>query len=260
MTTETELQDLINETQAALNLEVPGDIEDLESSSEPKELTDTELQARAQGWKPGGVKSADEFLRAGPLYEEIEKRGKRIDNLEKKLEALLDYQKKQEDHKRKQLEDQLHQDKIAAIENGDVKRVQEVEKQMAAIPQVPNIAPEAQEFMNKYENLLKDSEIAEFVRSRDESLGKLGLPASQHMERLERELKLLYPNKFEGSSPKVSAVETNTSAVPTGAARRSFGFSDLSKEQKMIARTMNDSGVMTIDEYIKDLIKLGDLK
>lgn len=260
-----DLEKLIEETQAALAVE---NQEAVEAEVEDTGPSDIELQAMAQGWKPGGVKSADEFLRAGPLYEEIERRGKRIDGLEKKLEALISFQLKQEELKKKAEQDQLLEDKIQAIQNGDVAGVQAVEKKIEASNK-KETPPEALDFVERHKSWWEDGSNAEnvemknFALSRDDTLSSRGLNPTDHFKQIEKELEQLYPHRFQKANVeerKVSSVETNNLAVPTAGIKKNYGLSDLNKEQKAIARVVVDSGIMSLSDYIKDLVKLGELK
>ena len=53
-------------------------------------LTEFEQEQHAKGWNPGGPKSAEEWARSEPLYEEIKRRGKENKQLQRTLESLKD--------------------------------------------------------------------------------------------------------------------------------------------------------------------------
>ncbi len=57
----------------------------------PKEPNSIEEEAQAKGWKEDGEKSAEEFLRAEPLYDELKERGKKLNKQEKEILELKDY-------------------------------------------------------------------------------------------------------------------------------------------------------------------------
>jgi hypothetical protein len=60
-----------------------------------KILTDFEKEQQAKGWNPEGEKSAEEWLRAQPLYDEIKKRGKEIKQLQRTVDNMKSVMEKQ---------------------------------------------------------------------------------------------------------------------------------------------------------------------
>lgn len=231
---------------------------EVEQEKEP-DVDPIEAQALAQGWKAGGVKSAAEFLRAGPLYEEIERRGRKIDNLEKKLDALLEYQRKQEDIVRANVLRDLENNRLNAISRGDVRSVQEIEQKIVEhSPQQVELhnTPQAQDFIAKYKaDIFSSKDRQEYVDRRYDELKKYNLSADEHFKQLEAD----YKNQFY-KQPEAASFQTVESDSGQKQEKKSFGVSNLNREQKEILKMLETTGIMTKDEYIKSLIAQGELK
>ena len=61
------------------------------------------------------------------------------------------------------------------------------------------------------------------------------------------------------SAPTISSVESDSSPITTKS-KKTFTFSDLNKDQQKIARDFERMGVLTREQYIAELVKLGELK
>src|SRR3990167_2130140 len=229
-----------------------------------------EQEAMAKGWKAGGEKSAEEFLRAEPLYEEIKSRGKEIKELKRTLDELKSHLEKKEQLGYQKALEELHQERTHAIELGDVSAVNSLDKkiseQQEKLPKSieSDIPTEAKQFMDKYKSFLETNvEARIFVLERDEQLGRFGLTPAEHMALLEKEMKqkfnedsLFAPQK---SAPTSSAVESDSAPITTKS-KKTFTFSDLNKDQQKIARDFERMGVLTREQYIAELVKLGEIK
>ncbi len=252
-----EIQKLEDDINAALEQE------NVSPEAEEREPDDIELQAMAQGWKPSGVKSAAEFLRAAPLYTELEKRGRRIDSLEKKLDAILEYNKKQEDLRRAQELDYLNNERINAIQQGSVERVQKVEKQIADYVVTPEPvatdlqgSPEALAFIDKYrEEILSSEETRTIIDTQFDNLLKYNLPPKEHFAKLEE----ILLNSKEKKSPAM-AVETSQPVGQPTRQKKSYTRNDLNKDQREVLKMIVGNNIMSEKDYINSLVAQGDLK
>ena len=97
--------------------------------------TDIEAQAREMGWNPEGPKSAEEFVQAAPLYDEIHKLRKTTKEQQKALKDIKDMMEKQREAGYQQALEDLEAEKLAAVELGDVESYQKTEQQIQEIKQ-----------------------------------------------------------------------------------------------------------------------------
>jgi uncharacterized phage infection (PIP) family protein YhgE len=269
---EQEVQETLRQQGLLDEEETKESVENLESSDEEEiQLSEVEQEAVSKGWQPNGPKSAEEFLRAGPLYDEIKARGKEIKELKSTLDELKKHMDKQQQLGYEQAINELKQKRVDAIEMGDVNEVDDIDRQISEYNQQVNTStanpasPEAEAFLEKHKDWINDTsqeamDMKNYAHIRDQELMKYNLSPARHLERLENDLKQMFPNRFKDErSAKPVSVESD--AAPTvSASRRKHTFSDLNAEQKKAARHFEQSGIMSINEYIKDLEKLGELK
>ena len=256
----------------ATEVDVP-EVKEAEVKSEP-EHTEAEVEAMDKGWKPDGPKSAEEFLRAEPLYAEIKQRGKELKNLRSQVEELM---KHVGGLKKAGYQDKI--DVIAAEREDAVVRsdmetlnyldeeLHKVKTEMGQEPVQPDMHPAAVDFVNKYSDILQDYSlesqgIKEFIDTRDKQLASHNLDPSVHIQTLEKDMMAKFPEKFQKESvekaPAISAVESDTRPVTTKR-KAKYTFSDLSSDQKNIYKYMERKGVMEGKEYIKQLVDTGEL-
>ena len=255
--------------------------EDTSTETEETVLVDktstSEQEAIAKGWKPDGPKSADEFLRAEPLYEELKQRGKELKTLRSQVETLTKhvgglkkagYQEKidviqaeRESAVARSDQDSLNylDDELQKVQIEMVQEVQEVQE--------PQAHPAALEFLDKYKDVLQDYSleaqgIKEFIDERDKQLATHNLDPVIHMKTLEKDMKSQFPDRFrteQQTEAPIMAVESDSRPV-TSRRKSKYAFSDLSADQKNIYKYMERKGVMTGPEYIKQLAEIGELK
>jgi len=247
--------------------------EEVVAENATSEFTEVENQAIELGWKPDGPKSAEEFIRAQPLYDELKKRGKEIKKLNSRLEELTNHVSGLKKAGYKEKLDLLSAEREDAVARSDLDTLNYLDDELynlkSEMSQVeeehPEAPPEAMEFIHKYENVFKDysleaEEVKNFVAERDVQLASHNLEPDIHIKTLEKDMKAKFPKFFEvkGKEPTVSAVESDSRPVTTKR-RAKFTFSDLTHHQKEICKGFERKGIMSTDEYIKQLVEIGEL-
>lgn len=239
---------------------------------ESKEYTEFEKEQMSKGWNPDGVKSAEEYARTEPLYDELKNRGKQIKQMQKTLDEVKDHIKKQEQVAFDKALAHLRQERLEAIARGDIQAVMDIEKHQHNMQQVTEtsaVIPEADAFTEKYEHIFKSSdyeemEIAEFVKNRDVELMNRHMSPKEHMATLEQHMLKKFPSYFgqkEVVNRSETSVESGTgSNVAKKASKTRYTLHDLSPEQKQVARDFEKFGIMKIDEYIKQLAEAKEIK
>lgn len=237
---------------------------------EPKAALSIEEQAKAKGWKPDGPKSADEFLRAEPLYDEIKARGKEIKELKDTVKQLAEMVKKREALENAKLKTSLEDAKDEAIRLGDVDSVKKIEGELhkveAPVVEVPTIDPLIEQFKEKHKSWLHNlsyeyDEMNEFFRKRAAILDAADLPVDQYLATLESDMNKRFPEKFGHSEKKAPSVAVSSDGDRLNTNfKREFTKRDLNKAQKAALHQFERLGVMTADQYIQQLVELGELK
>ncbi|MHC4635861.1 MAG: hypothetical protein ACYSYU_11770 [Planctomycetota bacterium] len=92
---------------------------------------------------------------------------------------------------------------------------------------------------------------------------------STMLDKIAAATKKAFPEKFKGETPEkfkgeTPAAKPGAQTVETpqsrGGGKKKFTFSDLSSSQKELCKTYETTGVMKRDEYIAELVKIGELK
>ncbi len=239
----------------------------LEAKEESND-SDVEADARAMGWSPDGVKSAAEFLRAAPLYEEIKARGKKEKELLETINELKAHMDKQQKLAYEQALADLREERDEAISLGDVEQVNQLDykiKEQEKTHKAVDESPEALAFVSKHSDWINDpsyeaQKMREFTAKRDQELLAYNLSPTEHLKILENDLKGEFPNKFKNKENiPYQSVESGANKVSKTANKLKYGFSDLSPEQKKCARHFEKRGIMKTEDYIKSLVNLGEL-
>lgn len=236
-----------------------------------EQYTEFEQEQMKKGWKPGGEKSAEEFARAEPLYNELKARGKEIKDLKRTVEEMAEFMRKQEKHAYEKALKELSAQRYEAIQRGDVALVDKLDEernQLSHTPITPAAVPVAvQDFTEKYSVILQpatyeQSKIGDWVRRRDNELSSRGLDPDAHMKLLETEMLERFSDFF-GSNKSTSAVESGQGGNVVGktSSKKLPSFNELTSEQKQAARDFVAYGTFkNTDEYIKKLVELGEIK
>ncbi len=263
------IDDAVSEKVHASGEEETKESEEKNTAAPEEKVIDAEAEATAKGWKADGPKSAEEFLRAEPLYDELKQRGKEIKDLKMTLDELKSFMSEQKEMGYKQALNDLDLAKTQAIEAGDVDAVKNLDEQIKEHETTAQQAspPEVDQFLKKNDAWLSDpsaeaQDMRDFAHKRDQELTAFNMPPEAHLEQIETDLKLRFPHRFgeveEVPQSRVSSVESDS--APAGSrGDKTIKFADLSPEQKDCARQFEKRGVMKVDEYIEHLKELGEL-
>ena len=227
-----------------------------------------EAEAMKKGWKPDGPKSAEEFLRAEPLYEEIKKRGKELKDVRSQVDELVKMVSAMRKAGYEEKLEVIKQERAQAIARSDIDSVDYLDDQLYQVKNElqkevaphPEVHPAAQQFVDKYKDVLKDPEVASYVQRKDIALGNDPdvVDPYDHMKKLEEQLFKKYPDRFPQieKTEVVMAVESDSRPV-TAKRKTKYSFSDLNHDQKEIYKYMEKTGDMAGEDYIKKLADAG---
>lgn len=262
------------EQEGAKDTSTVTDTEQVESSDSIVDDSSDKVKeiARGMGWidpknykgDPDKYVDAETYIRkTHDINHGLRKQIKEITNVVKELKLHNERVYKAE---LKRLETEIAELKAqrrAAIEDGDVERVEKIEKQIDDVkasvdinPPVSQTNPVWDEWIEENPWYDTDKEMRKFA---DEA-GKeyAGLPFDKILKLVRKDVMAEFPEKFKkpektrpGASPVESGARRTASKTPTKA--------DLTPTQRNIMNQFVRHGVMTEAEYIADLVKRGEI-
>lgn len=243
-------------------------------------LNDIEKIASQYGWKPEGKRNAEEYIKFAleqfpERGEALSKQARTIESKDSelgKMKAVLDelssHMQKQKDLAYQKAVNDLQQKRKQAIVNGDIARVEQIDKEQINLQNkssdklkvVEDFKSRNREWMDgtSYDAL----EMQEWLLHRDNQLGSRKLDPVEHMRILEEHLHKKFPDYFGMSESKTNAIDgsAHNSNVVGRSGKKSFTVKDLTKEQRDVAEYLSAGGHLKISEYIQQLVDSGDLK
>lgn len=237
---------------------------------------DVESRARKMGWKPeaefDGDKSkwipAKEYVDRAPLYDEIKRLRRKVGDVEHAISQFKQHHSKVEEAAYKRAMEDLKMEKIRALETGDHAKVVDIDEEIAELKsnkaqaQKPSNGPSPEFTEWVAENPWYNDD--EDLREAADTLG-IGY-ASRYPNKapadafayVAKKIKELYPHKFRSTPRPTAPTVEGSRTVPKKP--KAFSFDDLNEAQKQVAKTFERRGVMTVDQYVQDLVKMGELK
>lgn len=237
------------------------------------ELNAAETKAIEGGWQPKSEweanpdnegkkwRDADEFNDRGELFAKIEELNRKSKTAQRALNELSEHHKKVREVEFQRALTHLKQQKKTALEEGDADALIEIDEKIAdtklAQRQVTAVAqavvpPELEEFAARNKWYSKNQEMTQEADALGVAYAQRnrGVPPSEVFEYVEKRIKALFPEEFKNPNrPKTGVVDSSTSTEST----RARGGFTLTDEQERVARNFVKSGIMTRDEYIKEL-------
>lgn len=256
-------------------------IQKTEESANTKEELSIEDRAREQGWLPAdeyeGDKSkwvsAETFLAKGELIAKIESLGKELKNTKKAMQMLQDHHAKVKEAEFTRAVNYLKQQKKDAYEAGDVDKIIAIDEQLATVKETQKqqamiLAQQEQEnsvhpnftaWVEKNSWYNTDIEL----REASDAIGLAHAKANPHktpeevLDFVSKKIKSLYPERFSNPNrDKASSVEGAGSSART----RKVSDFELSEEEVRVMNTFVRQGIMTKEDYIKELKSIKGVK
>ena len=247
--------------------------------NEPQ-YTEVEQQAIEQGWRPKDQyegdptkwRDAQSFLDRGELFTKIDSMGKELRETKKALKMLQEHHSKVKETEFKRAVDELKNLQKQHLEAGnsdeylkttelltDLKaeqKAREVLKEKEPQEQATETHPSFDAWVSRNNWYKNDTEMREFadtvgLRHAQANPGK---SPEEVLKYVEGQIKRAYPEKFTNPNRnKPSAVE-GTSSSPTST-KKDDGL-ELTDDERRVMNTFIRQGVMTKDDYIKELKKI----
>jgi len=240
-----------------------------------QEPSAVEQKAIEMGWRPKSEFDGDEddfidateFVRRKPLFEKIDHVGKELRETRKALKALQEHHTKVKEAEYQNALKQLRAEKKVALEEGDADRLIEIDEQIAEAKatEISNQAEQRQAAQAPHPNFIAwvnkntwyQSDVE--LRTVADQIGtayaakNVDMSPDNVLKYVEQRIRKLYPENFRNpNKERPSAVEGRTQ---TQASEKKDGISDypLTDEERKVMQTFIRQGIMTKDQYIKDL-------
>lgn len=271
MSEENTQEAVVDETQ------VEGEVSEVKAEEIPAGPSAVEIKAIEMGWRPkeefegdeGDFIDAQEFVRRKPLFEKIDHVGRELKETRKALKALQDHHQKVKEAEYQNALKQLKAEKKAALEEGDADRLIEIDDRIAnaKAEEVAQRVQQTQAASQPHPNFVSWVEKNQWYRENAElksvadqiGTGYASSNPEAHpddvLKYVEGRIKKLYPENFKNpNKERPSAVEGGTS---TPASKKSdiddLNNYPLSEDERRVMMTFVRQGIMTKEQYIKDL-------
>lgn len=262
-----------------------------EDQSQSVEALATQLGWSADHQGPNSVDAATYILRSREIQDSMKERNDslkgQISNLQTSIDALKEHNERvyQADLNTKQAQiEALQKEKRSAVELADVDKVDEIESKINSIQkdlnqpkpeQAPSTNPAFDSWVKDNQWYLTDNDMAQYADTVAQQY--IGAPPERIYSLVRAKVAEVFPDKFENKDTEQSEQAPTTLAnvnqkqsaktKPVGPASpvesakttgqtQTFSKSDLSQEQLSIMRQFAQAGIMTEDQYIKDIAKL----
>lgn len=258
------------------------------------ELTPIEELATKMGWNPNHdetsgrpfVTAEDFILRSREIQKTM---SNQLQNLSKTNQELVDGMRQLKTHYTKLTKTEvnrlkkdiasLKEQRDAAIEDGNKDRVREIDTQLNEMEsfakdaetsikesasaqkagdngQGQNLSPTAQKWLSDNPWYGTDQEMTAYADAQAEHFR--GLPDDKYFQMLTGRVRSVYPERFETTQKRPPAVE-GQSLRPGKQGKSKFSYNDLNAEQKKWASFYEKQGVMNRQEYVEELVRIGEL-
>lgn len=248
----------------------------------PAPAPSIEDKAIAMGWRPKDEFQGDEedfidakeFVRRQPLFEKIEHTGKQLKNVTKALEALKTHYTRVEQTAVEKAITQLKMARKEALSDGDGDRFEliddEIKKAEAQHAQIQRIQdtpiveetvehPEWKAFQNRNPWYNTTGYMRKYADEEGAKLAQSGMTPSEVLKEVEKAVRKEFPTKFTNPNKQEAPdLDKPRGGIPN----KRVGGDDakLSDNQRKIMNDLVRQGVLTKEEYIADLRKIGELK
>ena len=258
-----------------------------EEPNEEQSASEVEALAVKLGWNPNHegedrafVSAEDFILRSKEIQNTMSKQLKtnkrEVEELKRGIGMLKTHNETVYKVQVKALKSKIHElqaQRKEAVEDGDSSAVAIIDSQIKDIHEIPEslpaddmqvTPPEMVAWQEKNEWYADNEEMKGYADYQGKFNPELqGLPFPKLLKEVSKLVKKKFPEEFPEEAPKkvqqVSAVEGATGRRPSRSATKNK-FSDLSREQQDIAKHLERTNIMTVDEYIKDLEKIAEAR
>ena len=247
----------------------------------------TQLGWNANHSGPNSVDAATYILRSREIQDSMKERNDslkgQLNNLQVSIDALKEHNERvyQADLAAKQAEiESLRKEKRAAVELADADKVDEIDSKIDSIkknlsqpaPQSqPSVNPAFDSWVKDNQWYLTDNQMAQYADTVAQQY--IGAPPERIYSLVRSKVAEVFPEKFEEqkqtssnkttlanvagqTKPKPVGPSSPVEAAKPSGQKPTFSKADLTQDQLTIMRQFSQAGIMTEEQYIKDIAKL----
>lgn len=228
-------------------------------------------EAQAQGWQEDfegdNKKSAAEFIHDGKFFKEIGELKSKNKKLSQSFDQLTTHYEKVRESDLKKAEsdyqekiEQLKSDKVQALDEGDNRRVVEIDEQIRTTekPVVEKIAQANNDF-NDWVKTNEWYDDSEFLRVEADSIGQQyydsGKRGAQLFTAIEKHIKRKYPNEFENENRSRPASVEGGSNGTTKPVSGKVSIKDLTREERQVFERFKSNGIFKTDKSVQTYLE-----
>lgn len=123
--------------------------------------------------------------------------------------------------------------------------------------QQPQLSEAAQTWLRENPWYGTDPELTQYADAQADRFR--GLPDDRYFVELTRSVKQMFPDRFPAQR-RSPTVEPGGRRAQAGGGKPKFTAADLSDDQKRLATFYEKQGIMKVEDYIAELVKIGELK
>jgi len=289
------VEDQTNDPGQTNDSDQPGENADDTSADNSNPTQDVEELASQLGWKPDHsgenyVDAATFILRSKEIQDSMKDHNKdlksQLHNLQGSVDALKDHNERVYKAELSRMEGEitrLKKERKAAIETADVDKVDELDQEISGLeknlnePKTKTTAPTNpiyDEWVKDNEWYLTNDEMATYADTVAQQY--VGAPLERLYPLVRNKVAEVFPEHFQSKNNEPATPKPGTLANPgkpakaekpvgpaspveggkKGGSNPTFTKADLTQEQTSIMNQFVKSGIMTEEQYIKDLSKL----
>ena len=235
-------------------------------------MTDTAEQikeAESQGWQADfegdNKKTAAEFIHDGRFFKQIDDLKSKNSKLQNSFEQLTSHYNKVRvsDQKKAEAEyhdkiEQLKQDKVTALDEGDNVRVVEIDEQLRTTTKPVEEPIDAESKNPEFDTWVNENawyNDSTFLQIEADKVGEFyygkGLRGNELFDAVGNHVQELHPEKFENQKrTKAPSVEGGT-PVASKPVKGKVGEKDLTQNEREVYRNFKANGVFKTDEDVQ---------
>ena len=248
-------------------------VEEKDLSGQESPAPSVEEQARDMGWRPKEEFEGDEdkwvaaqeFVDRKPIYDRIHKLEQKNKKNEEIQHNFQEHIRKVEKSSYQRALNDLESKKAYAVESADTEKVRQIDQQIDDLRSRPpsnqeSLHPAIDRFVSENNDWWSNDEMQDYAVSRhNRILGSGETDMESSLDKVLTDVKNRFPEHFHnGNRDRPSPVEGGRK---TGSSSKRYTVADLTPAQKEIGQSWVRSGALkNMSEYIKELVKVGDLQ
>lgn len=258
-------------TENLQNLENTADSGGVDENTQDQSFSAIEIKAIEQGWIPKNDFDGDEaefidapeFVRRGELFKKIENTSRELKQVRQALSAFKEHHSKVKESEYNRALKALQTERKQAFVDGDHDRAFAIEEKIEEVrTEKDQIVQEARQpieqdnvYTEQFQSWVESNpwyETNKVMRKTADALGlelhQSGHSPSEVLRMVEKEIRQEFSHKFQATPQRRAPIVEGTTRTPV----KSDSFV-LSEEEKKVMNSIVNSGIMSKEDYVKEL-------